>query len=299
MSNYTKATNFLAKDTLPVGDANKKVKGSELDSEFNAISNAISTKADKNSPTFTGIPAVPTATAGTNTTQAASTAFVNTAVDNKFPVVTADLGADSVNGSKIADNSIDSEHYVDGSIDTAHLANDAVTAAKIATTGVTAGTYGSSSAIPAITVNAEGQVTAASQSSFTVRTPVITNETEIWASGSFPSSFTKYSFAKSLTNNLNVGYFHVEAWSATAPTGGGTTYVQVSNTSSGSPYIEARADQSGSLGRDDATNTTKSEFYVFINLTQDPSNSNNWAIWIKASGGGTSKYGRVALAGYM
>jgi len=82
MSNYTKATNFLAKDTLPVGDANKKVKGSELDSEFNAISNAISTKADKNGPTFTGVPSAPTPTAGTNTTQIATTAFVTTAVAN-------------------------------------------------------------------------------------------------------------------------------------------------------------------------------------------------------------------------
>lgn len=76
MSNYTKATNFAAKDALPVGDANKKVKGVEIDNEYNAIANAISTKADSNSPTFTGVPAVPTAITNTSTTQAASTAFV-------------------------------------------------------------------------------------------------------------------------------------------------------------------------------------------------------------------------------
>ena len=76
MSNYTKATNFAAKDTLPVGDADKKVKGSEIDTEFNAISDAIATKADKNGPTFTGVPLAPTAAAGTNTTQIATTAFV-------------------------------------------------------------------------------------------------------------------------------------------------------------------------------------------------------------------------------
>ena len=34
--------------------------------------------------------------------------------------------ADSVDGTKIADNAIDSEHYVDGSIDEAHIATDAV-----------------------------------------------------------------------------------------------------------------------------------------------------------------------------
>lgn len=43
---------------------------------------ALDLKANLASPTFTGVPAVPTATAGTNTTQAASTAFVATAVAN-------------------------------------------------------------------------------------------------------------------------------------------------------------------------------------------------------------------------
>ena len=76
MSDYTKATNFASKDSLPVGDANKKVKGVEIDNEFNAISNAISTKANLQSPEFTGTPTAPTATAGTSSTQIATTAFV-------------------------------------------------------------------------------------------------------------------------------------------------------------------------------------------------------------------------------
>lgn len=38
-----------------------------------------------NTPTLTGIPTTPTAAAGTNTTQIASTAFVTTAVSNAFP----------------------------------------------------------------------------------------------------------------------------------------------------------------------------------------------------------------------
>jgi hypothetical protein len=45
-------------------------------------STASSTYAPLASPTFTGVPAAPTATAGTNTTQVATTAFVNTAVNN-------------------------------------------------------------------------------------------------------------------------------------------------------------------------------------------------------------------------
>ena len=76
MSSYVKATNFATKDTLPSGDSNKIVKGTEIDNEFNAIAGAISSKADLASPTFTGSPAAPTATTGSNTTQLANTAYV-------------------------------------------------------------------------------------------------------------------------------------------------------------------------------------------------------------------------------
>ncbi len=54
MSNYVKSTNFTAKDSLPTGDANKVIRGSEFDTEFNAIQVASATKADLGSPTFTG-----------------------------------------------------------------------------------------------------------------------------------------------------------------------------------------------------------------------------------------------------
>jgi len=54
MSNYTKLTDFAAKDTLPSGNAGKLVKGTEIDDEFNAISTAVASKANTASPTFTG-----------------------------------------------------------------------------------------------------------------------------------------------------------------------------------------------------------------------------------------------------
>jgi len=76
MANYTKATNFTAKDGLPTGNSGKIVKGTEIDTEFTAIASAISSKADLNSPALTGTPTAPTASAGTNTTQVATTAFV-------------------------------------------------------------------------------------------------------------------------------------------------------------------------------------------------------------------------------
>ena len=85
MSNYTKATNFAAKDSLSTGNPAKVIKGTEIDSEYTAIASAISSKADSNSPTLTGTPLTPTASSGTSTTQIASTAFVATAVAAAFP----------------------------------------------------------------------------------------------------------------------------------------------------------------------------------------------------------------------
>jgi hypothetical protein len=85
MTAYTKATNFLAKDSLPDTDAGKIIKGSEFDTEFNNLQTAVNSKANSLSAALSGTPTAPTATAGTNTTQIATTAFVTTAVNNGFP----------------------------------------------------------------------------------------------------------------------------------------------------------------------------------------------------------------------
>jgi len=85
MANYTKATNFASKDSLLTGNPSKLIRGSEIDAEFNAIATAVSTKADTNSPTFTGTPLAPTASAGTNTQQLANTAFVTSAIATALP----------------------------------------------------------------------------------------------------------------------------------------------------------------------------------------------------------------------
>lgn len=46
MSDYTKATDFAAKDALLTGNPSKLVKGTELDTEFNNIATAVATKID-------------------------------------------------------------------------------------------------------------------------------------------------------------------------------------------------------------------------------------------------------------
>lgn len=98
MSNYTKSTNFATKDALSSGNPLKIVKGTEIDTEFNNIATAISTKADLASPTLTGTPAAPTASYGTSTTQIATTAFVQAALQVLHPVGSIYINAtDSTN----------------------------------------------------------------------------------------------------------------------------------------------------------------------------------------------------------
>ena len=86
MSNYTQSTNFATKDALTSGDPLKILKGTEINTEFANIAIAVATKADTASPTFTGTPAAPTASAATNTTQLATTAFVQAAFQILHPV---------------------------------------------------------------------------------------------------------------------------------------------------------------------------------------------------------------------
>jgi hypothetical protein len=86
MTNYSKVTDFAAKDSLSTGNPAKIVKGVEIDDELTAISGAIASKADLAGPTFTGAPSAPTASYGTNTTQLATTAFVQAALVIMYPV---------------------------------------------------------------------------------------------------------------------------------------------------------------------------------------------------------------------
>ena len=54
MSNYVKSTNFATKDSLASGNPSKIVKGTELNTEFDNIASAITSKADAASAALTG-----------------------------------------------------------------------------------------------------------------------------------------------------------------------------------------------------------------------------------------------------
>lgn len=55
MSDYNKITDYSAKDALSSGDAAKRVKGSEIGADFDAVAVAVATKANSASPVFTGV----------------------------------------------------------------------------------------------------------------------------------------------------------------------------------------------------------------------------------------------------
>jgi hypothetical protein len=107
MSNYTKSINFTAKDSLPTGDANKVIRGSEFDTEFDAIQTAVGTKADLAGPTFTGTITLPTvdinAGAIDGTTIGGSSAAAGTFTN--LVATSADINGGTLDGATIGGSS--------------------------------------------------------------------------------------------------------------------------------------------------------------------------------------------------
>jgi len=54
MTDYTKTTDFAAKDSLPSGNSGKIIRGAEFETEFDNIATAIATKIDETGGTFSG-----------------------------------------------------------------------------------------------------------------------------------------------------------------------------------------------------------------------------------------------------
>ena len=87
MADYTLAVSWSGKDALADSNANKVISGDDFHTEFTTVKTAINSKADIASETFTGTPLAPTAAAGTNTPQLATTAFVREEILSRvYPV---------------------------------------------------------------------------------------------------------------------------------------------------------------------------------------------------------------------
>lgn len=81
MSDYTVQIDWSGKDSLADSDADKIISGADFQTEFDAVETASATKADVNGDATESFScATPASTS--NTTVAATTAFVTTAITN-------------------------------------------------------------------------------------------------------------------------------------------------------------------------------------------------------------------------
>lgn len=174
---YKLVSQWTSSDTVHMED------GTTLTDEVKAIESQIGEKASTDSPIFTGTPEAPTAVNGTNTTQIATTAFVQGEINNlvngapetlntlnelaeaieDHKDVTDALNAaignkvDKVSGKGLSTN----DYTTDEKNKLAGIAAGA-NAYTHPNSGVTAGTYRS------VTVNAAGHVTAGSNPTVTI-----------------------------------------------------------------------------------------------------------------------------------
>ena len=92
-SNLNSSVSDIQEGEICYATDEDKLYVKEGSSLVDASTTDISGKADLAGPTFTGVPAAPTATSGTNTTQIATTAFVTAAVpDVSGKADTSDIG---------------------------------------------------------------------------------------------------------------------------------------------------------------------------------------------------------------
>jgi len=178
MANYTKTTDFAAKDTLAGGDTNKVIRGAEFETEFDAIATAVATKSDTAGPTFTGTVTIPTADInGGNidgTVIGAASAAAGTFTN--LVATSADINGGTVDGATIGGSSAGAGTFTNltasgtvnfsgatisnlGTITTANLDGGTVDNAVIGGATPAAGSFTTLSASGTFTVNG-GAVTA-------------------------------------------------------------------------------------------------------------------------------------------
>lgn len=183
MSNYVKATNFTAKDSLPSGNAGKIIKGTEIDTEYTAIASAISSKADLNSPALTGTPTAPTASAGTNTTQLSTTAHVFAERTNTATLTNKTLTSPVLNTPTINTPTISTPAITGGTITGITDLTVADGGTGVSTISANAVVLGNgTSAIQTVDPSTSGNVLTSNGTTWTSATPAAIGVGQTWQS---------------------------------------------------------------------------------------------------------------------
>jgi len=102
--------------------------------------------------------------------------------DGSESIVTiGELSDNGVTSAKIAANAVGSSEIAGNAVTSTQIAKNAVGSSELASTGVTSGSYGSSSAIPVVTVDADGRVTSLTTASISGLSANSVTATEIAA----------------------------------------------------------------------------------------------------------------------
>jgi len=109
-----------------------------------------------------------------------------TQVPSDGSVTTQTIAAGAVTGNKLGLTSINANNIVNASITGNKIVANTIGSSNLTTTGVAAGVYGGSSAIPVITVDAQGRLSSASNTTITIppSTAVFANSGQLTANAS-------------------------------------------------------------------------------------------------------------------
>ena len=204
----------------------------------------ISGAAPLDSPTFTGIPAAPTATAGTNTTQLATTAFVQAALNASGSITNLDSLTDVVITTPAIGNLLryDGTNWVNW-VPTYISGNQSITltgdvtgsgttsiVTTLATVNSNVGTFGNTTTIPVVTVNAKGLVTAVTTATVSTGSQTLAGLTDVTITTPANGQILQYNSTSSKWVNVVSPYLTAnQSISITGDgTGSGTTSIAFS-----------------------------------------------------------------------